>query len=106
MCLGGVKEFNLRGHQAGSDVCAGHLDADDRLRFVRAEMLRRRVDEAGINGRAAEADHHEPRKRNGCAKRQEQKDDAAGNPSYFSKQFRRFYQCAPREYRNGVHEPE
>ena len=25
---------------------------------------------------------------------------------YFSKQFRRFYQCAPREYWNGVHEPE
>ena len=24
------------------------------------------------------------------------------NPSYFSKQFRRFYQCTPREYRNAA----
>lgn len=28
------------------------------------------------------------------------------DPSYFSKQFRRFYQCTPREYRNAVHEPD
>lgn len=28
------------------------------------------------------------------------------SPSYFSKQFRRFYQCTPREYRNGVRKPK
>lgn len=27
------------------------------------------------------------------------------DPSYFSKQFRRFYQCTPREYRNAAREP-
>ena len=37
-----------------AQIGACHLDADDRLRSVRAEVFRRGVDDAGIDGRTAQ----------------------------------------------------
>ena len=49
-------------HQAGARVGAGHLDANDRLGPIRAEVVRRGMNDAGINGRAAQADQDQSRK--------------------------------------------
>ena len=48
-----------RRHQAGAEVGAGHLHADDGLGSVRAEVVRRRMDQAGIDRCAAHADGDE-----------------------------------------------
>ena len=37
-----------RRHQAGAEIGAGHLHADNGLGFVRAEVIRRRMDQTGI----------------------------------------------------------
>ena len=42
-----------RRHQAGAEIGAGHLHADNGLGFVRAEVIRRRMDQTGIDGCAA-----------------------------------------------------
>lgn len=48
-------ETEYGGHQAGADVCKCHLDADDCLGFVSAKVLRRGVDNTGINRSTAQS---------------------------------------------------
>lgn len=42
-------------HEGSADIGAGHLDADEGLGLIRAEMLRCGMDDAGINGGTAKA---------------------------------------------------
>ena len=46
-------------HQTVSNVGAGHLDADQSMRMLCAEMLRGGVDNTRVNGGAAEANEDE-----------------------------------------------
>ena len=48
------QQAEQRRHGQIAQIGACHLDADDRLRSVRAEVFRRGVDDAGIDGRTAQ----------------------------------------------------
>ena len=63
--------------KGGADVRARHLDADDRARVFRAEVVGRGVDDARVDGPAAEPDDHEPGDREGVRRGDEQQRDAA-----------------------------
>lgn len=64
-----------RRHEAGTGISACHLDADQSLRTVSAEVLRRGVDDARVDGRASEPDCDQSCQSGGFSKRQEQKDN-------------------------------
>lgn len=52
-----------RRHESRADVCTSHLYADYALRIFRAEVRGRGVDDAGVNGRAAQPDDDKARHR-------------------------------------------
>ena len=58
-------ETEQRRHQAGAGIGTGHLDADQRLGAVSAEVSGGGVDDAGINGSAAQADEQQSHQRTG-----------------------------------------
>ncbi len=70
-----------RRHDAGAGISACHLDADQSLRTVSAEVLRCGVDDARVDGRASEPDRDQSCQSGGFSKRQEQKNDAQHDQS-------------------------
>ena len=48
-----------RRHQTGAHIGAGHLDTDNRLRFFRAEVVRRGMDNAGVDGSTAKPNQNQ-----------------------------------------------
>ena len=57
------KQTEQRRHDQIAHVGAAHLDADDGLRILCAEMRRGGVDDAGVDGRTAQPHQHKPGKR-------------------------------------------
>ena len=68
-----------RRHQAGAHIGAGHLHADHGLGTGRAEMLRRGMDDAGVDGRAAQPYQHKPGQGQPLRTGQGQRQDARGD---------------------------
>ena len=58
-------EAEKRRDQAGSDVGAGHLHADERLGALRPEGGRRGVDDARVDGRASQPHQQKSRQAEG-----------------------------------------
>ena len=67
-------------HQAGAHIGAGHQDADDGLGPVRPKICRGGVDNAGVDGSAAQAADDEAHQ-GGGAQRQQHDQDATAHQS-------------------------
>ena len=68
-----------RRHKGGPGIGAGHLDADDGPRILRAEIVRRGVDDAGVDGGASKADDDKPGEGDSRLRRgEQQQEDPAG----------------------------
>ena len=65
-----------RAHERRAHVGAGHLDADDALAVLLAEVARRLVQDGGIDGRAAQAEQHQRRQEHPRAGRKRQQEHA------------------------------
>ncbi len=57
------KHAEQRRHGKIAHIGAAHLDADDGLRILYAEVRRGGVDDAGVDGRAAQPYQHKPGQR-------------------------------------------
>ena len=68
-------------HQAVADVGAGHLNADQRLGMLGAEMRRCGVDHTGVDGGTAQADKDQTCDGGGIAQRQKHGADACQDHS-------------------------
>ena len=75
----GRDEAEQRRHEAGAHIGAGHLHADDGLGFVRPEVVWGGVDDAGVDGGAAQADEDQPRQADSLAQGEEQGENAGGD---------------------------
>ena len=53
-----AEKSEQRRNKRRTDVCACHLYADDRARIFRAEIIRRRMNDTRINGRAPKPYHN------------------------------------------------
>ncbi len=65
-----------RRHEHRADIGSSHLDADDSLRLVAAKVRRRRMDDAGVDRRTAEADQNQAGQHDRVARREHHGHDA------------------------------
>ena len=70
------KQTEERRHDQIAHIGAAHLDADDGLRILCAEMRRGGVDDAGVDGRTAQPYQHKPCQRKGLRTGQQQGSNA------------------------------
>ena len=68
-----------RRHETVAEIGAGHLNADHRLGPLRAEVAGGRVDQAGVDRRAAQPNQNQPRQGGIFPQRQQQGGDAEAN---------------------------
>ena len=65
-----------RRHEHRADIGSSHLDADDSLRLVATKVRRRRMDDAGVDRRTAEADQNQAGQHDRVARREHHGHDA------------------------------
>ena len=68
-----------RRHEGRTQIGERHLHADDGLGILRAEVGGRRVDDGGVDGRAAKPDDEEARHGGVCSERQREQDKPDGD---------------------------